>query len=62
MEEVDEETIDIIIELPVSMNYRLVSIELPVGMELPVGWCCYTKKIFKRNPKNNRSEKRMLEY
>jgi len=31
MEEVDEETIDIIIELP-------VSIELPVGMELLVGY------------------------
>jgi len=42
MKEVDEETVGIIIELPVSMNYqlvykyRLVSIELPVSMELPV--------------------------
>jgi hypothetical protein len=43
MKEVDEEIVGIIIELPVSwyelpvsMKYWLVSMELPVGMELPV--------------------------
>ena len=44
MEEVDEETVGIIIELPVSIELQVGQYELPVGqyelsvgMELPVG-------------------------